>query len=290
MNRVYKVFPGGKFKVLTLSYDDGKLDDKRLVDIFNKNNIKATFNLNSGIVNPEERIDKSEWAQLYKGHEIAVHTISHPTMGRCNDYNIIREILDDKTELEKIIKKPVLGIAYPNGSTNSRIEEISRVCGLKYARIVGDKYSAAKAAQLFDKDSEGPILVGDENGFGIPDDYMNWLPTCHHNHNLMDFAKKFAALSKKQYLYMMYVWGHSFEFTKNDNWNIIEEFCEFIGNRDDIWYATNIEIVEYNELFDRLQFFADNQFVYNPSVKSVWIRVNDGDAIEIKGGETVDLG
>ena len=37
MNRIYKCFPGGKFKVLTLSYDDGKLEDKRLVDIFNKN-------------------------------------------------------------------------------------------------------------------------------------------------------------------------------------------------------------------------------------------------------------
>ena len=49
MNRIYKCFPGGKFKVLTLSYDDGKLEDKRLVDIFNKNGIRATFNVNSGL-------------------------------------------------------------------------------------------------------------------------------------------------------------------------------------------------------------------------------------------------
>ena len=46
MNKVYKVFPGGKFKVLTFSYDDGKIEDRRLVKLFNKFNLKATFNLN----------------------------------------------------------------------------------------------------------------------------------------------------------------------------------------------------------------------------------------------------
>ena len=33
MNKVYKVFPGGKFKVLTFSYDDGKIEDRRLVKL-----------------------------------------------------------------------------------------------------------------------------------------------------------------------------------------------------------------------------------------------------------------
>lgn len=47
MNKVYKVFPGGKFKVLTFSYDDGKIEDRRLVKLFNKFNLKATFNLNT---------------------------------------------------------------------------------------------------------------------------------------------------------------------------------------------------------------------------------------------------
>ena len=41
MNKIYKAFPGGKHKVLTLSYDDGKVQDRRLVKIFNKYGIKA---------------------------------------------------------------------------------------------------------------------------------------------------------------------------------------------------------------------------------------------------------
>ncbi len=43
MNMIYKTFPGGKHKVLTLSYDDGKVEDRRLVKIFNQYNIKATL-------------------------------------------------------------------------------------------------------------------------------------------------------------------------------------------------------------------------------------------------------
>ena len=76
-----------------------------------------------------------------------------------------------------------------------------------------------------------------------------------------------------------------FEFTKNDNWNIMEEFCEMIGNRDDIWYATNIQIVDYNKVYDRLLFAADNTFVYNPSAASAWMKVNDREYVEVKGGE-----
>ena len=39
--KVYTCFPGGKAKALTMSYDDGKLQDKRLIGIFNKYGIKA---------------------------------------------------------------------------------------------------------------------------------------------------------------------------------------------------------------------------------------------------------
>ena len=88
---------------------------------------------------------------------------------------------------------------------------------------------------------------------------------------------------------MMYVWGHSFEFEKNDNWNVIEEFCSMISNQDDIWYATNIEIVDYLESFERLQFAADRSFVYNPNVASCWITINDSKIVELKGGETTFL-
>ena len=40
----------GKNKALTFSYDDGVTQDKRLIEIFNKYGLKATFNLNSELL------------------------------------------------------------------------------------------------------------------------------------------------------------------------------------------------------------------------------------------------
>ena len=72
MNRVYCCFPGGKHKALTMSYDDGRLEDRRLIEIFNRNGIRGTFHLNSGLWEGDaRRIQPEEIAELYRGHEVA---------------------------------------------------------------------------------------------------------------------------------------------------------------------------------------------------------------------------
>ena len=71
MNKIYKAFPGGKHKVLTFSYDDGKLEDRRLVEIFNKNGLRGTFNLNTGIDQPDIRI-----RCLYPPHRLLIFSQS----------------------------------------------------------------------------------------------------------------------------------------------------------------------------------------------------------------------
>ena len=87
---------------------------------------------------------------------------------------------------------------------------------------------------------------------------------------------------------MFYLWGHSYEFDNNDNWNVIEEFCEYMGGRDDIWYATNIEIYDYVKAYENLQTSVDKKIIHNPSNTDVWAEHN-GKVIKIKAGETVTL-
>ena len=69
---IYTCFPDGKSKAVTMSYDDGNEEDRRLVDIFNKYGIKGTFHLNSGL--SDGKIPRQEWKELYKGHEVSCHT------------------------------------------------------------------------------------------------------------------------------------------------------------------------------------------------------------------------
>lgn len=288
MLKIYMAFPGGKHKVLTMSYDDGKFADRRLVSIFNKYGIKGTFNLNSRLVNDGLRIDPSEWKELYKGHEVATHTSTHPTIDRCPNIEIVEEYLNDRKFLESVMGYPIRGHAYPNGSYSKRVERIMEDLGIKYGRIIGDYYADEYNARQAKQECHFDV-VGDVNGFAFPENFLEWKPTCHHNHNLLGFGEAFKNIKKKQYLYMMYVWGHSYEFDRDNNWEVIEQFCEMMSNQDDIWYATNIEIVDYMDAYNRLQFAADLSFVYNPSAISVWLIINDDKAVEVPGGATIAL-
>lgn len=69
----------------------------------------------------------------------------------------------------------------------------------------------------------------------------------------------------------MYVWGHSYEFDNHDNWNVIEDFCAYMGGRNDIWYATNIEIIDYMDAARRLisQQTAEESTIRMPSVSGL---------------------
>ena len=149
---------------------------------------------------------------------------------------------------------------------NIEIEKGKLTLGIRYARTVTSTMS-----------------------FAMPENFLEWNPTCHHNKNLLELGQQFVDLFKKQYLYMMYVWGHSYEFTNQNNWELMEDFCKLVGGRDDIWYATNIEIVDYLDAAKRLQYTADCSHVYNPSAASVWICVNDTNFIELKGGTMTEL-
>lgn len=263
--KIYLCFPGGKFKALTMSYDDGKIQDRKLVEIFNKYGIKGTFHLNSSLMDQPERIPAGEIKDLYKGHEVSAHTCTHPTIARCPKEEIVQELYNDRVNLENIVGYPVRGLSYPNGSHNRQIRDLLPHLGYEYARTVEE--------------------TGD---FGIPEDFLRWKATCHHNHNLLELGEKFINLYKKQYLYLMYVWGHSYEFDNDNNWDLIENFCRMAGNRDDIWYATNIEIVDYLKSYELLKFPASRKYVINPLAHSVWLSV-DGEIVEVKGGSRVDF-
>ena len=266
MNKVYCCYPGGKHKALTMSYDDGKIPDRRLVEIFNRYGIRGTFHLNSGVLLTENRIHPEEIPGLYRGHEIACHTVTHPTIARCPLPEIAAEVLEDRKALEAIAGYPVRGLSYPNGSVSREIEALLPACGIRYSRVVGNSES-----------------------FALPENPYRWMATCHHNHRLMELGEEFLNLHKKQYLYLMYVWGHSYEFEDKGNWDLMESFCRMMSGKDDIWYCTNIEFMDCMDDYARLQFAADNSFVYNPNARDVWISVNDDRIIRIPAGETVRL-
>ncbi len=268
MNTVVTCFPGGKTKCLTMSYDDGVWQDKKLIAIFDRYGIRGTFHLNSAMFGKAERYLKpNEVTDVYRNHEVSCHTATHPAIGRCPLPSVAQEVLSDRINLETLFGRPVRGMSYPYGSHSAAIRAMLPGLGIVCSRVVGDSYS-----------------------FDMPEDFLQWKATCHHNHRLMEMADRFQEKDNGVHLKLFYVWGHSFEFDNDHNWDLIENFCEKAGGREDTWYATNIEIYDCMQTIGRLQFAADNSFVYNPSAASAWVRVNGNAPLEIPGGAQVKLG
>ena len=267
-------FPGFRTRAVTVSYDDGVIFDKRLIEILDKNGLKGTFNLNSGLFGRGKlRLSEEDAVALYanSGHEVAAHGKNHISMAEMQEPIVVDEIINDRLGLEKIFGKLITGWAYANGSYDDRSVDLLKKSGFEYARTT----------------------VKSEK-FELPTDWLRWAPTCHHNHpRLMELVKEF--LTDSTYLYywaqsprVFFLWGHSYEFNDNDNWNVIEEFAEAVGNREDIWYATNIEICQYVKAFNSLQFSANGEKVHNPTATDVYLNYFKEDIL-VKSGETVNL-
>ncbi len=256
-------YPQGLRKALTLSYDDGPGQDVRMMEILNRYGIKCTFNINSASFNGSD-----ERCELYNagGHEIAVHTVTHPRLDLLSSANVTYEVLQDRVNLEKMFGKIVRGMAYPFGPYNDTVIESLRSCGIVYSRTT--------------------VSTG---RFDLPTDWLKLPTTCHHNDpRLFELANKFLSDDGKM-PQMFYLWGHSHEFDSKQNWDVIENFAELMGNREDIWYATNIEIYDYVKAYENLHHSADGSLVYNSSACSVWIQARDGEPIEIGCGQFVTL-
>ena len=226
----------GKMKALTFSYDDGVTQDQRLIALFNKYGLKATFNLNSGLLGKPGSLIRqevtvahvkpraSEVPGIYAGHEVAAHTLTHPTLTTCTDEEIIRQVYEDAKALSELVGIPVDGMAYPGGGVNydDRVAELIRThTSMKYARTT------------------------ESNGrFDLQTDLFRFHPTVYHmDMDAMEaLGERFLALSPDR-PQLFYIWGHAYEFDIGNTWDRFERFCARMVGHDDIFYGTNREVL-----------------------------------------------
>ena len=261
-------FPGNKTRAFTLSYDDGVIQDRRLAELFRRYGLKCSFNLNSGSLGNQEvrrdpgkkeldvsKVRPEELGQVYATHEICGHGLYHSSLESIGAPLAMYEIVEDKRRLEALAGKPLKIFAYPYGRYNDRVVEQLRLAGYQGARTVNSTH-----------------------GFDLPENFLTWNPTCHHGDPmLMELAKEFVAPYGKTAPKLFYVWGHGYELDGDDNWNVMEELAMFLYQfREDIWFATNGEIVDYVNAYRRLETSTDGSFIFNPSALDVVIRNDSG--------------
>lgn len=280
---IFMRFPNGRSKALTFSYDDGVQQDKKLMEIFNKNGLKGTFNLNSCHLIEEERtypegaihrpMARREAIEAYNGelgknHEIAIHCHTHPFLDLLPRSMATYDVVKDRELLEQFFGRIIRGCAYPMGTYNDMTEEVLRGAGIAYART---------------SECTGNFVVPNGKWLRMPG-------TCHHNDpKLFEYLDKFLSdeIDFWNRTWLFYVWGHAYEFEQDNNWDRIEKFCDLAGGHEDkVWYATNIEIYDYVQAYNSLQFSMNGTAVRNPSSQPVWFDA-DGLLVCVEPGQTV---
>lgn len=263
-------FPGFKTRAVTFSFDDGSIDDRQMVEILNRYGIKCTFNINSGSIEGNvSKVQFEEFEELYKCHEIASHTYTHPHLDNLDLGGITYQIIKDRETLEEKTGKIIEGFAYPFGlrETDGMIDCIKN-SGIRYGRTTAATHN-----------------------FELPTDYLRWNPTCHQEDpKLPELAESFFKPDDMEHpwrikLQIFYIWGHSYEFT--DRWEQLESICEIVGGCENVWYATNGEIIDYISAFNALRRSVKSNIVYNPTATDVFVRVCDKDILLKKGETTV---
>lgn len=278
------LFPGGKKKAFTLSYDDGITQDRRLIRLLDQYHVIATFNLNPGLFGregvvaagkkevPHIKVAADEVRELYKGHEVAAHGQYHSCMTGMDCGRCVEEILPSRRALEEITGHPVTGYAYAFGAYDDTVLSAMRASGITYARTITSTHR-----------------------FDIPENFLTWDPTCHHDdEKVFELADEFLAdgfyFNMLTPAKLFYVWGHSYEFDQCGNWDHIEALLRKVSDREDVWYATNGEICAYVNAYRRLIFSADSSTVYNPSAVGVCLGGTfAADWVEVKPGQTANL-
>ena len=201
-------------KIFLLSFDDGTVYDRRLVDLLNQYGIKGTFNLNSGLEDfvwyyedkfPIRRQILSETVEQYRGHEIASHSLHHHWLNTLTPPQISREIGDDCEALKRLFGVAQIGFGVPFTACGEREIKIIR----KYARYIR--------------------LSEFAESFAIPKDpYHIPIHALYNDPDIREKLNRFAENDLEDSLFVMA--GHSYELEVQDHWEYMEQLLQFISS------------------------------------------------------------
>jgi peptidoglycan/xylan/chitin deacetylase (PgdA/CDA1 family) len=213
-------------KMITFSFDDGNIEDIRLVEILNKYKLKCTFNLSASRLSEVYSWDNNgrevkhfnymEYPNLYEGHEVACHGYSHPRLQLLERKTVYNEIALDRKLLSAVYGKNIKGMAYPYGTYDERVLKILKRCGIQYARTIKNTPDFTPQEDLLQLKAN----------------------CCFTNPDLDAIIDRFLASEsdKKQ---VLYIWGHTYQLGVDMSWADFEEVCKRLSSVKGLTFETN---------------------------------------------------
>lgn len=218
-------------KYFVFSIDDGTIYDQTTIETFNRYGVKGTFNLNSGLQDfvwylgelPIRRLSLYESKELYNGHEVASHTLSHPYLDQCPYEDVVREINEDIYNLENIFNREIVSFATPFETCGDRevdiIKNSTKITNIRLSEI--------------------------DESFKKPIDPYHIKVTALDIHRALELIDEFISNDEAE----LFVYaGHSYDFYVEDTFNLLEELIKkLVEHKNVIKVTTMQEMVK--ELF-----------------------------------------
>ena len=219
---------GKNMKIVSLSFDDGTIYDKRFIGLLNKYGLRATFDLNSGLEDfiwyyedkPIRRLNLEESKDIYNGHEVASHSLTHPYFSSLDEKRQIQEVEEDILNLEKIFSRKIEGFAFPFiDQTEANIQVVKNNIDLKYIRC-----------SIFTE----KILPKDRYHVGIN--------ALYDDKDIYEKLERYKSNILPNSLFV--IAGHSYEFEVKNDWEKIENLLKYLKENDDLLVLPLIDAVK----------------------------------------------
>ena len=272
-NMIRKLFPDGKKKAFNVTFDDGILQDVRFVELMNRYGLKGTFNLNYELMRQEfewvhesglvvKRLPESVVVDLYQGHEVASHSLTHPSLDNLSEEVILYELGHDKWCLGQLFGREIAGFGVPFDYYDEHIADCAKWLGFEYVRTSEESYS-----------------------YVPPKDPYFWAAgTYHVMPGFYDFVEGFFDTDVE--LALCQIVGHSYDLDVMDLWEYYEEVFRKISDDPNVAPMTNLELVRYLKAM-RSAIITENE-IHNPSELDLWFDVH-GSIVCISSGTSVSL-
>lgn len=252
------LFPGGRPKAITMSFDDATLNDRRLIRILNAFGVRGTFHVPFYMLPADGFMPTNEMRTVYTGHEVTVHLggTHMPT----NEYRAM--VMDWRQKMEGIVGYQGRGMAYEGGEATAGAILTLPSAGIAYSRCVGS-----------------------DGSFSLKTNYYTWTTTTHEG-GAGDFVDRFLTTQEQPAWFS--IWGHSWEFEQSKTWGYWENVCRKLGGHTNVWYATCVEMADYLRAAAALKLLPDGKGVVNARNIPVWLDVH-GKTLCVSAGFTTGL-
>ena len=203
-------------KLFVFAIDDGTVFDKKVIVIFNKHGIKATFNLNSGLQDfvwnknhlEVRRLNLNENKNIYDGHEVASHSLTHPYLTSLSDEDVYQEVKQDIDNLKNIFNRDIKTFSFPFDGYDERTINIIKSLGITHI-----------------------ILPDIDESFKYPVDTYHIKVTSWNINDALDKVNRFIEDDQAEiFIYL----SHSYDYEYDNSYDKLEELCRVVTTNKDI--------------------------------------------------------